>query len=139
MRVRNIINDELLRMSYSDPKNIKSFLRNWSNLENLSLKGDMVALCILVDLKVVTGIEPELYSRNNRAAFDEGYKSGYLSYYQFMSIAYTLVLGYSQADIAYVMGVDQSVISKNIRTGIKKIIKMLEGGAHGSNKVQAGG
>ena len=46
-----------------------------------------------------------------------------------MSIAYTLVLGYSQEDIAYVMGVDQSVISKNIRTGVKRIIKVLEGGA----------
>lgn len=138
MRVRNIINDELLRMSYSDPKNIKNFLRNWSNLENLSLKGDMVALCILVDLKIVTGIEPELYNRNNRAAFDEGYKRGYLTYYQFMSIAYTLVLGYSQADIAYVMNVDQSVISKNVRTGIRKIIKILEGGDNG-HKVQAGG
>lgn len=138
MRVRNIINDELLRMSYSDPKNIKNFLRNWSNLEALSLKGDMVALCILIDLKLVTGIEPELYQRHNRAAFDEGYKNGYLSYYQFMSIAYTLVLGYSQADIAYVMDVDQSVISKTVCTGIRKIIKMLEGGVNG-HKVQERG
>lgn len=139
MRVRNIINDELLRMSYSEPKNIKNFLRNWSGLESLSLKGDMVALCILADLEMVTGIDPELYNRHNREAFDEGYKSGCLTYYQFMSIAYTLVLGYSQADMAYVMDVDQSVISKNIRTGVKKIIKRLEGGAHGDNKIQAGG
>lgn len=46
MRVRNTINDELLRVSYSEPKNIKNFLRNWSGLESLSLKGDTVALCI---------------------------------------------------------------------------------------------
>ena len=134
--VRNIINDELLRMSYSDPKNIKNFLRNWGGLESLSLKGDRVATDILVDLKSVTGIDPELYSRESRWRFDEGYHNGKLSYYQFMSIAYTLVLGYSQADIAYVMGVDQSVISKNIHTGIKRIIKALEGGASG-DKVQA--
>lgn len=134
MRVRDIVNDELLRMSYSEPKNIKSLLRNWTLLETLSLKGDTVAICILVDLKRVTGIDPKRFNRHNRSVFDEGY----LSYYQFMSIAYTLVLGYSQEDIAYVMGVDQSVISKNIRTGIKRIIKVLEGKVDG-DKVQAGG
>lgn len=116
-------------MSYLEPKNIKNFLRNWGGLESMSLKGDTVAICILVDLKRVTGINPELYNRKDRSAFDAGYKKGELTYYQFMSIAYTLVLGYSQEDIAYVMGVDQSVISKNIRTGIKRIIKVLEGGA----------
>lgn len=138
MRVRDIVNDELLRMSYSEPKNIKSLLRNWTLLETLSLKGDTVAICILVDLKRVTGIDPKRFNRHNRSVFDEGYKEGYLSYYQFMSIAYTLVLGYSQEDIAYVMDVDQSVISKNIRTGIRRIIKVLEGKADG-DKVQAGG
>lgn len=138
MRVRDIVNDELLRMSYSEPKNIKSLLRNWTLLETLSLKGDTVAICILVDLKRVTGIDPKRFNRHNRSVFAEGYKEGYLSYYQFMSIAYTLVLGYSQEDIADVMGVDQSVISKNIRTGIKRIIKVLEGKADG-DKVQAGG
>ena len=56
-----------------------------------------------------------------------------------MSIAYTLVLGYSQEEIAYVMGVvDHSVINKNIHTGIKRIIKVLEGGAD-EDKMQAGG
>ena len=138
MRVRNIVNDELLRMSYSEPKNIKNFLRNWTGLESLSLKGDTVATCILADLKEVTGIDPEVWNRGDRSTFDEGYQRGKLSYYQFMSIAYTLVLGYSQEDIAYVMGVDQSVISKNIRTGVKRIIKVLEGGANG-DKVQARG
>ncbi len=138
MRVRNIVNDELLRMSYSEPKNIKNFLRNWAGLESLSLKGDTVATSILVDLKSVTGINPELYDRQNRSVFDEGYQKGKLSYYQFMSIAYTLVLGYSQEDMAYVMGVGQSVISKNIRTGVKRIIKVLEGSAY-EDKIQAGG
>ena len=27
--VRNIVNDQLLRLSYKDPKNIKKFLRSW--------------------------------------------------------------------------------------------------------------
>lgn len=123
--VRNIVNNDLLRLSYSEPKNIRKFLKNWGGLENLCLKGDTVAICILADLKVVTGIEISLYNKNNRTAFNAGYKKGRLSFYQYMSIAYVLVLGYSQEDIAYVMGVDQSVISRNIRSGINKIIKEL--------------
>lgn len=138
MKVRNLINDELLRMSYLEPRNIKNFLRNWTGLDSLSLKGDRVATCILADLKGVTGIDPDLYSRHDRSAFNAGYIKGVLSYYQFMSIAYTLVLGYSQHDIAFVMGVDQSVISKNIQTGIRRIIRELEGEIDG-DKVQAGG
>ena len=43
-----------------------------------------------------------------------------------MAIAYILVLGYSQEEIAYVMGVDQSVICKNVNSGIKKIQKELK-------------
>lgn len=123
--IKNLVNEQLLNMSYLDPKNIKNFLRNWVTLERLSLMGDTVATCILADLKDVTGINPDLYNKQDRSAFDNGRLNGYLSYYQYMSIAYTLVLGYSQADIAYVMRVDQSVISKNIRTGIRRIIKIL--------------
>ena len=123
--VRNTVNDQLLRLSYKDSKNIKNFLRNWGGLESLSFKGDTVATCILIDLKTVTGINPEKYKRTDRVEFNKGYLEGKLSKYQYMSIAYTLVLGYSQEDIAYVMNVDQSVISKNINSGIKKIQKEL--------------
>ena len=119
--VRNIVNDQLLRLSYKDPNNIRNFLKNWGGLESLSLRGDKVATCILVDLKIATGIDPETYNKDNKTDFNMAYRKGKLSHYQYMSIAYTLVLGYSQRDIAYVMGVDQSVISKNIDSGIKKI------------------
>lgn len=124
--VRNILNDQLLRLSYKDPKNIKKFLRSWGSLESLSLKGDTVATCILCDLKTVTGIDLEKYDRKQRAEFNLGYKSGKLSQYQYMAIAYTLVLGYSQEEIAFVMDVDQSVICKNIHSGIKKIQRELK-------------
>lgn len=121
MEARNIINDSLLRLSYKEARNIRNFLRNWGGLESLSLRGDRVATCILADLKTVTGIYPEKYSKNNKDEFNLGYLKGKLSHYQYMSIAYTLVLGYSQEEIAYVMDVDQSVISKNINSGIKRI------------------
>jgi hypothetical protein len=123
--VRNLVNEHLLRLSYRDAKNIKNFLRSWGGLESLSLRGDKVATCILADLKSVTGIDPEKYDRLDKTAFNLGYKDGKLSHYQYMSIAYTLVLGYSQAELAWVMGVDQSVVSKNINSGIKKIQKEL--------------
>ncbi len=116
-----IVNEQLLSLSYKDPKNIRNFLRNWGGLESLSQKGDRVATCILADLKRVTGIDIDKYHRGNKEKFNAGYLNGKLSHYQYMSIAYTLVLGYSQEEIAYVMGVDQSVVSKNINSGIKRI------------------
>ncbi len=124
--VRNIVNTQLLSLSYKNPKHIKSFLKNWGGLESLSQKGDTVATSILLDLKVVTGIDIDKYKRLDREEFNKGYLRGKLSQYQYMGIAYTLVLGYSQTEIAYVMGVDQSVISKNINSGIKKIQKELQ-------------
>lgn len=124
--VRNILNDQLLRLSYKEPQNIRHFLRNWAGLESLSLKGDTVATCILLDLKAVTGINPEKFHREEREEFNLGYLDGKLSHYQYMSIAYTLILGYSQEELAWVMGVDQSVVSKNINNGIKKIQKELQ-------------
>lgn len=124
--VRNVVNDQLLRLSYKEPRNIRNFLRNWGGLESLSLKGDTVATCILADLKTVTGIDPDKYNKDNRAEFNLGWKKGKLSHYQYMSIAYILVLGYSQEDLAYVMDVDQSVISRNINSGIRRIQKELK-------------
>ena len=123
--VRNTVNEQLLRVSYKEPKNIRNFLKNWCGLESLCYKGDAVAICILADLKRVTGIDIEKYNRGDRDRFNLCYLNGKLSHYQYMSIAYTLVLGYSQEEIAYVMGVDQSVVSKNINSGIKRIQKEL--------------
>lgn len=121
VNVREIINYSLLRVSYKDKSNLKRLLRMWSTLESLGGKGDAVAICILADLKKVTGIDLDKYNRKNRTAFNECYKDGVLSLYQYMAIAYTLVLGYSQEDLAYVMGVDQSVISRNINSGLKQM------------------
>lgn len=94
--VRNVVNDQLLRLSYKDPKNIKRFLRNWGGLEGLSEKGDTVATCILTDLKTVTAIDLDKYHKSDRAEFNKAYRKGKLSHYQYMSIAYVLVLGYTQ-------------------------------------------
>ena len=119
--VREIINYSLLRVSYKDKRQLKRLLRMWGTLDELGDKGDAVAICILIDLKRVTGIDMDLYSRKNRNAFNEGYKNGVLSFPQFMAITYTLVLGYTQEEIAWVMGVDQSVISRNINGGLKQM------------------
>ena len=86
--VRNVVNDQLLRLSYKDPKNIKRFLRNWGGLDGLSEKGDTVATCILTDLKTVTAIDLDKYHKSDRAEFNKAYRKGKLSHYQYMSIAY---------------------------------------------------
>lgn len=117
------VNDQLLYLRYSEDRNIKMFLRNWAGLESLSLKGDTVATCILLDLKMATGIDPEKFGRSeiNRFLFELGWKEGVLNYYQFVSIAYVMVLGYTQDEVAFMIGIDRSVISKYISKGIKKI------------------
>ncbi len=123
--VRNIVNDQLLSMSYADKNNLKQFLRNWGALESLCYRGDSVAICILADLKKVTGIDLDKFDKRDRTAFNMGYQDGILSQYQYMAVAYCLVLGYSQSELAYVMGVDQPVVNINLQRGIKRIQKEL--------------
>lgn len=118
---KEVTNYSLLRVSYRDKNQLKRLLRMWGTLEELGAMGDAVALCIVVDLKRVTGIDLELYIKKNKRAFNEGYKKGVLSFSQFVAIAYTIVLGYTQEEIAWAMGVDQSVISRNINSGIRKM------------------
>ena len=119
--VREIVNYSLLRASYRDEKQLKRLLRMWGTLDDLGGKGDAVAICILIDLQRVTGIDMALYYKGDRRAFNARYKNGVLSLAQFMAITYTLVLGYTQEELAWVMGVDQSVISRNINSGIKQM------------------
>jgi hypothetical protein len=122
---RETVNVALLRVSYKDSRNIRRFLQNWCGLESLSYNGDKVATCILADLKTATGIDLDLYDRTNRAKFESGAKNGVLSIYQFIAISYCLVIGYQQDAVAFMMDVDQSVISRHIATGIERIQEAL--------------
>lgn len=128
IKIRNTTNTGLLDVDYSKEKVVKDLLRNWSGLESMSLRGDRVATCVLADLKRVTGIDVSQYDPKNRELFNLRYNLGVLSHYQYMSIVYTLVLGYSQHEVAYVMGTDQSVVAKNIRRGIKRLCSELTWG-----------
>lgn len=128
IKIKNTANTGLLDVDYSKEKVIKDLLRNWSGLESMSLRGDRVATCVLADLKRVTGIDINQYDPKKRELFNLRYNLGVLSHYQYMSIVYTLVLGYSQHEVAYVMGTDQSVVAKNIRRGIKRLCRELTGG-----------
>lgn len=128
IKIKNTANTGLLDVDYSKEKVIKDLLRNWSGLESMSLRGDRVATCVLADLKRVTGIDINQYDPQKRELFNLRYNLGVLSHYQYMSIVYTLVLGYSQHEVAYVMGTDQSVVAKNIRRGIKRLCRELTGG-----------
>ena len=119
--VREVINHSLLSVSYKDTNQLKRLLRMWGTLSELGDKGDAVAICVLIDLQTVTGIDIDIYNPLDRKAFNEGYKNGVLSFPQFMAIAYTLVLGYTQEEIAWALGVDQSVISRNINSGLQRL------------------
>lgn len=133
VKLRNTTNTGLLDVDYSKAGVIKDLLRNWSGLESMSRRGDRVATCVLVDLKRVTGIDLDTYDPKHRDRFNKRHKLGVLSHYQYMSIAYTLVLGYSQHEVAFVMGTDQSVVAKNIRRGVKRISRALEGASKNGN------
>lgn len=119
--VREILNYSLLRVSYKDKKQLKRLLKMWGTLMELGEEGDTTATCILLDLKGVTGIDIDLYRRGAKKSFNEGYKNGVLSFPQFMAVAYTLVLGYTQEEVAWMMGVDQSVISRNVDSGLRQM------------------
>lgn len=119
--VREILNYSLLRVSYKDKKQLKRLLKMWGTLMELGEEGDTTAICILLDLQGVTGIDLDLYRRGAKKAFNEGYKNGVLSFPQFMAIAYTLVLGYTQEEVAWMMEVDQSVISRNVDSGLRQM------------------
>lgn len=122
VKLRNQTNDNLLNTDYISLKVLKELFRHWSNLESMSRRGDRIATDILLDLKRITGIDTEYYDRHSRKIFDKRYELGILSYYQYISIAYVLVLGYLQEDVAHMMDVDQSVIAKNIKRGLTKVI-----------------
>lgn len=119
--VREILNYSLLRVSYKDKKQLKRLLKMWGTLMELGEEGDTTAICILLDLQGVTGIDLDLYRRGAKKAFNEGYKNGVLSFPQFMAVAYTLVLGYTQEEVAWMMEVDQSVISRNVDSGLRQM------------------
>ena len=121
-------NSTVLQLNYGDPQVIKKLLRNWSGMEALSLKGDRNATCVLIDLQEATGIDLDYYSKDSRELFNSRWNNGVLSYCQYMAISYTLVLGYSQDEIAYMMGVDQSVIARTISRGVKSICRYLVSG-----------
>lgn len=127
VKVRTV-NDQLLYLKYSESRNIKMFLRNWGGLESLALKGDTVATCILLDLQIATGIDPEKFGRAeiNRFLFEQGWKEGVLSYHQFVSVAYVLVLGYTQEEVAFMLGCTQQAVNQNISKGIRKIQTALK-------------
>ena len=115
----------LLRLSYTEAKNIKNFLRNWSNLERLGYKGNTVAICILVDLKQATGIDFNNLVRGSKGAEFMYPNNTPLTYAQFMAVTMVLILGYTQREVAERLKTSQSAISQSINGGIKAIQSRL--------------
>lgn len=120
-------NDRLLNVDYSDPELIKSLLKNWGMMEALAQKGDTVAPCILMDLERAIGVNLSDMADDKYRGFRMSREGGVLTDPQFISVVYVLGLGYSQEEIAFVLGCTKKVVNVHISRGIKRIIVFLEG------------
>ena len=120
-------NSSVLELDYGNPQIIKKLLRNWSGMEALSLKGDRNATCVLADLKDATGIDLDGFDKRNFHTFIEKRNKAVLSEAQFISISFVLVLGYSQPEVGYIMGIAHQNVSKGINSGVNRISQYLEG------------
>lgn len=111
---RCIFNETLLnRVGYSNIGSLRKILNTWRTLENLSEKGDQVALSIMIDLKTALG----------------KYKTPtLLSPEEIFLIKNNLIYGVSQGELARERDVTPKTISERIKKGLKKISKILEGG-----------
>lgn len=124
VKVRTV-NDNLLNLSYKNRRNLKAFFRNWTGLETLSHKGDTVATCILADLKKVTGIDTSLYDKDDRREFNAQYEKGRLNDNEYIALAYVLVLGYMQEEVAYMMDMTQQGVDWYLKSAISKVQNAL--------------
>lgn len=128
VKLRHNTNDYLLDIEYSKPKVIKDLLHNWKGLERLSLKGDRVATCVLVDLKRALGFDVIAVDRKHYIKMPDYRNKEVLTYNQWVSVVFVLVLGFTQPEVAYIFGIAQQGISRNISTGVKRIAKYLSKG-----------
>ena len=119
-------NENLLNIDYSDPNIIKSLIKNWSMVERLAQKGDPVAPCILADLEKAIGVNISEMGRC-KYSFSKVSNSEVLTDLQFICIVYVLGMGYSQEDIAYVLGCTKKVVNLHIVRGLRRICVYLEG------------
>lgn len=128
VKLRSNSNDDLLNIDYSKPKVIKDLLHNWKGLEKMSIKGNRVATCILVDFKRALGFDVISVDKKHYVRMPEYRNKEVLSYNQWVSVVFVLVLGYSQPEVAHIFGIAQQGISRNISTGVKRIAKYLSKG-----------
>lgn len=116
----------LLNIDYSDPEIIKSLIRNWSMIERLARKGNPVAPCILVDLEKALGVNISEMGKG-KYNFENNRASKVLTDLQFICVVYVLGMGYSQDEMAYVLGCTKKVVNLHIARGLRKICIYLEG------------
>lgn len=115
---RDTYNDVLMRSAkYTNPESIKRLIANVSTLEKLSLKGDQVALSILIDIKTVLG--------------GYGMDKTILTERQRDAIVLNLIYGYTQKEIGKEWGMTQRAVGYIINNGIRRIITQLEKGYKG--------
>lgn len=109
---REELNYNLLRSAdYTNLYVLKRLIATINIIINLAESGDQVAMSILIDLKTVLGE----YQREESPLTDR----------QIFALRMSLIEGYSQAEVAAVLGVTQKWVSKIILLGLEAIRKQL--------------
>lgn len=91
---------------YSDSKTIKKLLLNYSGLVRLAEKGDQVAMCVIVDLRMAISSRGVLTKKQRK----------YLGLW---------LEGYRQEDVATMHRVSQQAVGYVIDYGLSNIAKYL--------------
>ena len=131
IKLRNHSNDDLMRVDYSKSKVIKDLLHNWKGLERMSLKGDRVATCILVDLKEAIGLDVIKVDKKDYIKMIQYRNKEVLTEDEFIAVVFVLVLGYSQPEVAHIFDCSRQWVGKNIKFGLWKISRYLCRGVNG--------
>jgi DNA-binding NarL/FixJ family response regulator len=93
---------------------LKNIIINMKLLEDLSSRGDGVAMAIMVDLKLILGYY--------------GMEKTMLSTEQVIALRMNLIEGYTQFEVAETLNVSQRTISNRVKEGLKVAKKQLLGG-----------
>lgn len=112
---RETYNIKLMKLAdYQKITALKNIIINLKRLEDLSTRGDGVAMAIMVDLKLVLGYY--------------GMDKTILSSEQVIAIRMNLIEGYTQFEVAETLRVSQRTISNRVKEGLKQVKKQLLGG-----------
>lgn len=114
---RSIYNAQLMAsVNYNNLSCLRGLIKNMAGLESMAMRGDSVALSVLMDIRTVLGVyitypkEQVLTNKQRRA------------------IHLSLVLDMKQDEVAEEMGLSQQGVSFLVRSGLRRMRNFLNKG-----------